>query len=205
MKYIYPSWYYGNLKTLDEVVQAEKELPEIENKNKTIYQHGCTVRQQMLSDAKLIWGENNKVTKYLKNQTVPSPPSLNYSLNDVRRRIEKEIEKMNQEHKALEADKANKQLISEATLYLTQRGLVLGKDFTGDTAVQMANDIAFNEYTKEAERVCEAIDFQGQNCDGPCAGWIPGEHRCCCGNRRVSWAIGWGHSFKNPYVYAEAY
>lgn len=41
------------------------------------------------------------------------------------------------------------------------------------------------------------IEFDGMNCndyleDGQaeCGGWDGGEHRCECGNRRVSWEIG---------------
>lgn len=29
-------------------------------------------------------------------------------------------------------------------------------------------------------------EFVGKNCDD-CAGWTVGEHRCDCGNRRMTW------------------
>lgn len=55
------------------------------------------------------------------------------------------------------------------------------------------------------------IEFEGMNCNDwldddadECAGWQVGEHRCDCGNRRVSICTD-GDSTNGFYAYACAY
>lgn len=93
----------------------------------------------------------------------------------------------------------------DAILWLLAKGKVLGTDFTLMNAVDKANEIAYAEEIARLQAVDEWFYFNGQNCDGPCRGWDGKEHRCDCGNRRVSWTEGFGHSFKQPHVIAEAY
>lgn len=93
----------------------------------------------------------------------------------------------------------------KAVKWLLERGKKYGEDFTADTAVSVAEEIAYEE--EVARRVAEGgyHGFSGQNCDGPCEGWDGESRRCECGNRRVSWTQGDGHRFDEPYIYAEAY
>ena len=71
--------------------------------------------------------------------------------------------------------------------------------------IEKANDVAFELECKRRETDDEYIDFSGDdNCED-CAGWKPGERRCNCGNRRVSWVESYSHSFKDPSIYAEAW
>lgn len=96
----------------------------------------------------------------------------------------------------------------KAIEFLQARGKVQGTDFINENAVDMANRIAFEE---ERDRKLEditlhgPISFDGQNCERPCNGWNGESRRCDCGNRRVYWTVGDGHSFLEPYVYGEAY
>ena len=48
------------------------------------------------------------------------------------------------------------------------------------------------------------MDFNGKNCDD-CLGWIPGEHICVCGNRRVELIQPDNFSIHTHYLIAEAY
>jgi hypothetical protein len=81
----------------------------------------------------------------------------------------------------------------------------LGVDFTILTAIDKANGIAFDKEVERLQKLGGYHSFAGQNCEGDCEGWDGSDRRCACGGRRVSWATGMGHSFENPYVYAEAY
>lgn len=96
-------------------------------------------------------------------------------------------------------------LLAEAIAYLGSKGKKVGIDFTAETARQEADSLA---YELELERLKEdggPFDFSGDDSCESCDGWDGESHRCSCGNRRVSWAQGYGHSFKNPYVVAEAH
>jgi hypothetical protein len=96
----------------------------------------------------------------------------------------------------------------KAVCWLIAKGKSYGKDFTADTAVSVADEIAYKE---EVSRRADPVlvdnwhDFYGNNCDGPCKGWNGVGHRCQCGNRRVSWTQDYGHTFEHPAVVAEAY
>jgi hypothetical protein len=108
--------------------------------------------------------------------------------------------------KQIEAEKNN--LANEAIAYCIANGRIFGQDgFTIDTAISIANDIAFNKEVvkREAEIGDGYIGFSGQNCEDECEGWNPKHHRCQCGNRRVSWTDGYDSNFKDMSIYAEAY
>lgn len=114
---------------------------------------------------------------------------------------ESQVERLKQ----IEAEKNN--LANEAIAYCIANGRIFGQDgFTIDTAISIANDIAFQKEVakREAEIGDGYISFSGQNCDDPCNGWNPKDRRCECGNRRVSWTDDYSN-FKNMSIYAEAY
>lgn len=113
-------------------------------------------------------------------------------------RVEKEEK---EKAKKREAD----QLWNDAVAFLTERGKKMGDDYEGEHAISAANNIAFDEEVAKLSNDPTPIDFSGGDYCESCEGWTPGEHRCCCGNRRVTWAEGFGHTFKSPYVVAEAY
>lgn len=95
-----------------------------------------------------------------------------------------------------------------AVCWLIAKGLKYGEHFSADNAVATAEPIAFDEEVARAKGPEGSViwhDFEGNNCDGPCEGWDGVGRRCQCGNRRVSWAQGVGHTFEHPEVYAEAY
>lgn len=117
--------------------------------------------------------------------------------------LEKE-KKVIAEREALERETAAAVLKGEAIQYLIERGKKINVDFTVETAIQSANHLAF-EYEVGRLASDEPISFSGDdNCED-CSGWVPGNRRCECGNRRVDWVESWGHSFKTPSIYAEAW
>ena len=131
------------------------------------------------------------------------------STYEMRERIVKEKadkEAQAEKLKQIEAEKNN--LANQAIAYCIANGRIFGQDgFTIDTAISIANDIAFQKEValREATIGDDYIGFSGQNCDEPCDGWNPKHHRCQCGNRRVSWTDGYYSDFKNMSIYAEAY
>jgi hypothetical protein len=131
------------------------------------------------------------------------------STYEMRERVAKEkadkeaqVEKIKQ----IEAEKNN--LANEAIAYCIANGRIFGQDgFTIDTAISIANDIAYikEKAKREAEIGDGYISFDGQNCEDECAGWNPKDRRCECGNRRVSWTDGYYSDFRDMSIYAEAY
>jgi len=90
--------------------------------------------------------------------------------------------------------------VTRAASYLITEGKKMGEDFTVENAIKRANAIA-------ADKACDAApefydDFAGKNCED-CPGWSKGNHRCDCGNRRVSFSSD--GDFENMSVYPEAY
>lgn len=128
----------------------------------------------------------------------------NYEYQD---RIEKETaDKKAAEQLKQQRDEEAKQLLNDAVKYLLDHGKQVGTDFKVENAIADANNLAFELETTRRENEADGpISFNGDdNCED-CGGWTPGERRCECGNRRVGWTEGWGHSFKSPSVYAEAW
>lgn len=129
------------------------------------------------------------------------------SYRERERMAEEKLRKQKNEEflKEIEAKKSN--LINEAISYCLINGKIFGQDgFEVDTAVSIANEIAFKKEVErqESEIGDDYIGFTGQNCDDDCSGWNPKDRRCQCGNRRVSWTDGYG-DFRNMSIYAEAY
>lgn len=113
--------------------------------------------------------------------------------------------------KKREAEKAQAARRDAAVQWLLDRGMVYGADFTADSAIACADDVAFHEAV--AKKLAEGgpFSFEGHNCneyrdatEPPCEGWDGESHRCMCGNRRVDWS-GDHISFDGGYVYGEAY
>lgn len=114
-----------------------------------------------------------------------------------------------EERKKKEADAEKQRKVQEytqrAVLWLQEHGKKLGEDFNLNNAVAEAEQLAFDQEVARLTLCGELHSFAGDdNCEN-CGGWDGVSRRCECGNRRVSWTTGWGHSFEKPMVYAEAY
>jgi hypothetical protein len=129
------------------------------------------------------------------------------STYETKERMEAEkLKKQEQAEFAKKIENERAQLLHEAVAYCLVNNKEFGKDFNIENAIEVANDIAFNEEVskKVAEIGTGYISFSGQNCEDECAGWNPQDRRCECGNRRVSWTDEYS-DFRNMEIYAEAW
>ena len=116
-----------------------------------------------------------------------------------RERMEKErLRKVTAETDAKNRLEESQKKVVRAIEFCAKNGC--NDELTFANAIQKANEIRFEQLEKEPHG--GPIAFDGQNCDD-CSGWIPGEHRCVCGNRRVSWTFE--GDFEDMYLRAEAY
>lgn len=117
---------------------------------------------------------------------------------------QKAEEELRQKTEATELSK----LKDKAVSYLLNKGFKVGVDFSVDTAISFANDVAYeDEVQKKIEYIQESglISFCGDdNCEN-CGGWDGESTRCQCGTRRVGWTQGSFHSFETPEIYPEPY
>lgn len=154
-----------------------------------------------------VYGYNHNVSKYLEKQHMPFyHPQHHFSNYETSYRNYKEAKEKIEETKRQKTVENNKnKLVEEAVNWLLTKGKTLGSDFTLSNAIEYANEIAFEEEKQRLIAIGELFEFCGNdNCES-CHGWDGISHRCSCGNRRVSWVSGDGHSFKSPYIYAEAW
>ncbi len=105
----------------------------------------------------------------------------------------------------------------KAVNFCISHGKKYGEDFTAETAIGLAEDIAFDLEVEKRRKDLKIsntfIDFNGNNCGdswisgdyAPCAGWDGESRRCDCGNRRVGWEKVDGFNFEDPHIYAEAW
>jgi len=125
-------------------------------------------------------------------------------LSNAKRIQERQAEEEKAKEKAAEQDAK----AARAIVWLQERGKKLGDDFTPATAIAAADDVAFNEeIVRRVAAISQTgpIDFNGNaDCEN-CEGWDGESRRCWCGNRRVGWERGYGHSFEEPCVQAEAW
>jgi len=130
------------------------------------------------------------------------------STYETRERMAKEKQQKEEEQKRkAEMERAQKDVLNQAIAYCLENGRTFADGLTVDNAISIANDIAFNkEVAKREEEIGDNyIGFSGQNCEDECDGWNPKDHRCQCGNRRVSWSDGYYSDFRDMSIYAEAY
>ena len=159
--------------------------------------------KQILSLAPDVWTGDDlkKAEKWLRLHAPRYP--VNRWVDRVR-----DIQRDAEEHrrkKAVDAVKVKEaEQHARAIAWLAVRGKVPGKDYPVEHAIEAANGIAMDE--EIARRTADQAwhDFDGGTCEGPCAGWDGRSRQCDCGNNRVCWERGYGHSFENPYVYAGA-
>lgn len=202
MNYKYPSFWYKTVdySTLTQATLDEwaKECEECNKENKKIRDGLNALHQQALDLCRKIWGDKNKVTSYLKKQSVPSMPWLTVD------HYQKEFNKRNDEAAKKQQEAAHRAYMDDYLIkcynYCVKHNLSCESLGLQDRAESHAYEARCNQLIKNEEY----IDFGGQNCDGPCEGWMPGEHRCSCGNRRVDFVCGDSH-IETGYVYAEAY
>lgn len=196
-----------NIAAATEYTNKAKELQEEFNTVMNKIKKFCPGRTFGLSKAKLEKHNSpNEVYERLFNasRSLYNTKST-YEMRERTIKEKAEKEKQAELLKQREIEKNN--LVNEAIAYCIANGRIFGSDgFTVDSAIAIANDIAFNKEVKRREdEIGDGYTaFSGQNCEDECDGWNPKDRRCQCGNRRVSWTEDYS-DFKNMSIYAEAY
>ncbi len=204
-------WLNDNEKLLsitdDEWKSIKDEAIRVDEENKKVTQ----VRQNMMSVAKKLMREifpiNDKVIKYIDKQRIPwrnhsyYMDSYNTSQNKVAALKEQQVDK----ERLAESKKKADAVTEEAIVWLTAKGKKLGVDFNIVNAIETADQIAFDEEINKLIKSGDIFAFSGKDDCEDCAGWNGIDRRCNCGNRRVEWEWGHGHSFKEPRAVAVAY
>lgn len=201
----------------EQVKQREAEMEEATAKSaaaKELMERAEALRKELAAFVPNRFGE--KIKGFGVDQRCEKLQRIrDYAVYDVKNRWEelerreKQVEETKQkELKAKQEADAAIQLQTEAVVWLQGRGKILGSDFTVANALSYANDLAFDD--EVAKRTLDAlqsggIGFSGEDSCEDCSGWDGQSRRCNCGNRRVSWESGWGHSFKSPHIEAVAY
>ena len=211
--YKYPSWYvkYNDPKTVTEkqLLEWEEENQKITKENIEVLEKRNSLCKELANLAEELEGKNSNLYKYIIKYRYSYANDITYAFSRLKENIK--AEKQKQEKKKEEDDAASKnlELTIDAIKFLEERGKVKDKDFEVKNAIDIANNVAFQEEVarriKSLEDSGDYIDFNGNICDGPCEGWDGRSRRCQCGNRRVSWEAGFGFTFKNLDIYAEAY
>ena len=161
------------------------------------------LHSEIVDLARDLWGLGSKQVMYIQREKPVS--HLVWGFDIIERKRRDDIKAKADAEKQKELDISKDKLVAEAILWLQGKGKTLGEDFTPANAVCIADDISFDEEVNRLTASGGYIDFSGDdNCED-CEGWDMSSHRCYCGNRRVSWVTGWGHSFKSPSIYAEAH
>lgn len=191
--------------TEDQINAWKKQESECNSRNHKLATEENNKRKEALKEfLKTIPATEVVYRKYLTGKLplvyYSEPYNLNYSITEPRNKLlQAAQDKKNQE--------LHNSMVDRAVAWLLAKGKVIGQDFTVADAIKTANDIAFEEEVKNRKKELgndAYTEFSGQNCDS-CLGWDGVSPRCECGNRRVSWSFGYGHSFETPSIEAEAY
>jgi len=188
--------------TQEQIDRLKKDEAEANEHNSAIYHQkmeGYRYAVKILVDLH----PREKVAASLKKWQ-PSSPNR-YWPDEIDRKVKEAKEAKQKMERAKIQDATLIVMQGKAVLWLQERRKKLGEDFQVSDAIQIANDISFEEEVAKRRSEGGLISFSGDdNCEN-CGGWDMASHRCDCGNRRVSWNSGWGHSFLNPYINAEAH
>lgn len=196
--------------TPEQLETWKREAAECDAVSRAAYDEGKRAMDRLVALAKDAFGSKSRVPNYIDARRHESlyhrqgtgrwAATLETRLRDIAEQRKRDEARAAEKAK----DAAAQTLIAEATLWLTAKGKVLGVDFTGAGAVERADEIAFSEEVDRMRAAGGPFSFSGEDYCESCDGWDGESHRCNCGNRRVSWTTGYGHSFKAPYVVAEA-
>ena len=162
----------------------------------------CVKHEQILALAPDVWSGDDlkKAEKWLREHRPRWP--MNRWVDRVRD-IQRDAEEYRRKKSAEIAKGKDVERHARAIAWLAVRGKMPVAHYDLDRAIDAANELAAHEEIERrtADQAWHAVN--GCTCEGPCPGWDGRSQRCHCGNNRVSWSRGYGHSFEAPTVYAE--
>lgn len=205
LEYRRPSWIEKKMDlasiTDEQIEEMKREAEEVRKYNSEIARIKCEKFDQARKLLKELFPRETALHRYVNRYRVSSY----YEPWDFVASIKKAREEKEKAEKAKKAEAELQALQAKAILWLQERGKKLGEDFRVADAIETANAIAFEEEVARKRAEGGLFSFSGEDSCEDCGGWDGESRRCECGNRRVSWESGWGHSFLNPYVHGEAY
>lgn len=195
----------------EDIEKIEPIAKEIQPKVLESYRNYRKLHSTIIQMAKVYDGDKSNLLSYVSKYHSSRSYSDEYwptrFIETLKHKLEFGIinrEKLDYE---LNQKKEQETIVNEAMKYLLDNNKVFMKDFDISNAYKKANELAFeiakNNEIKRIRETGDYISFNYQNCDD-CSGWDGESNRCSCGNRKVYWTEGYGHSFKNPYIYATA-
>jgi hypothetical protein len=190
--------------TAEDFVRWRSEAEPVQERN--------TARARARRDAKReiealivqVWPRGSEGFKVMTRALAKAHSELPWDFLDALNTLERDAVRRREEmaQKATQDAESARKLLA-AGAFLSARGKVLGVDYEAHTAIEVANDIAFDEAIAAQKIGVLITSFGGDDyCEG-CSGWDMESHRCACGNRRVAWERD--GDFENMYVYAQAY
>ncbi len=189
--------------TAEDFTRWRAEAAPVQERNAVRVRARCDAKREIDALVALAWPRGSEgfkvMTRALAKARVEGAQDFVRMLND----LEKDSARRREEttRKATQDAERSRKLLA-AGAFLSARGKVIGVDYEAQSAIEVANDIAFDEAIAAQKRGGGFVSFGGDdNCEG-CSGWDMTSHRCECGNRRVSWEHD--GDFESMYVYAQA-
>lgn len=181
-----------------------------EAENQIITQEWNRKYREAIANLTEIYGGESRLLKYIRREYPHSrmkgySKSAEFILSQHRKYIEKKLEdeKKTEEQKIVHE---KEEQICRAIIYCQSKGKVLGVDFHPSYAINIANDLKYDELVSNTLAQMKSFgsytSFNGNDYCEKCRGWDGESRRCECGNRRVNWA--YDGDFEDMYIYAEA-
>ena len=191
------AWRYSMYKThffYDSL--TPEQAAETDAANLELYRDACEKWRAAVKALRSVMDENSKELRYILKVRIPAPRSYTQDLANIKKRKEEIARKAEQEAEAKEAERLRAEerirKIVSATKLLLEHGIE-----PGTCPVGQADNLVY-------EREADKLRGTEMECDcDECGTWIVGEHRCTCGNRRVTLASD--GDFEGMYFYAECY
>lgn len=202
----YSSYNHTSILSDEEWASMKKDAEEYDKAVKETRDGWVKAFKELISQSKQIFSGDQDFIKKLEKIQIPYYSGIVFNVETWRRNAKDKQEAEDKKQKEIKAIQDLEAKKARAVVWLLERGKHPGKDYEACRAIETANQMAFDE--EVARQGPGPHDFSGQNCgdydDTECSGWDGSSRRCECGNRRVSWVEGYGHSFEEPCVYAEA-
>jgi hypothetical protein len=124
--------------------------------------------------------ESTSELKYFKNKIFFKSKRYPFNFEIIEQARSKYAELVKKKEQELKKNSK----VSAAVKYCLEAGQKLEEDFTLETAISCANEIAREKAIEEA--TAGGVEVEHSSCD-ECSSWDPQEPRCSCGNRRMYW------------------
>jgi hypothetical protein len=189
--------------TAEDFARWRAEAAPVQERNAARVRARCDAKREIEALIAVAWPRGSEgfkvMTRALAKASIESPQNFVSVLNDLERDAARRREETTRKA-TQDAEGARKLLAAGA--FLAARGKAVGVDYEARQAIEVANDIAFEEAVAAQKENHGFVSFGGDDsCEG-CSGWDMESHRCECGNRRVSWESD--GDFEDMVVYAQA-